>query len=805
MWWTAVAWAGSESWEVSRRTWWAEDGMEHSSALGELEVRPGALVFPVERDGVTVGVVLVGEADWAVRFERTGDARAVANRRVVGEHDDPVGLAEVAAGRAPLALGVDRGLWLGRGVWEELLPSLDEVTEHDGVLVRQTPEGHEEVVVTAHLGVDRAHRIAERTLRERTAWMRTYQFDPDAFVQADAWRSDDGPPAALLDLHTDRSWDRFAGAEDLRANEGWLAWIEDPAGWLDPEASSFVQARTDVDGRLSTRTVARQRARLAPDGFRLPERRADVTGAGVTMHYEAEGSGVSALGYVVSDVQVQAVGGEIGAVVLDVPHVEQQAFLEAAPLPERFTLDGVQGADGRALEWVHLPLVGDQTQGRGNRRTYAVRLPEPLAEGERTVIRVSWTDRHRVSHTLGLESGESLENKKFASYDFGWTTDLYRVVPVVRGSDPTPAPVRLRAGLHASLPSTVRLSMAGAQEETSGPGAVRWWTSETTTAAPVVGLGKWREELQPAARDLPAVRTLLRRPGGSDLAVGIRQLLSLSQSVLPRYPMAEVEVAELYDRLEVGVVIAGGGVVGLHPATERAFRRGAESHLRNVYPHLETFLMAAGLHGHWWAARGRPGDDGLQLAAAHAWATWVVGTAHGEDEEEDWFDAHHEKASPSNGRIDLPSGPTAGWAGGWMLGRTLPDVVGRPTVLRAMDELLQGGRSPTWDGLHEVLSDLTGLDLDDVFSTWVDAGLAPDVRADWALEGSEVAVELRADVPFGAIRVPVRAEGPDGTQRDGIVEIVDGRGRARLPWAHAEAPRKVVVDPRRVLLLRGLD
>ncbi|MCA9489934.1 MAG: hypothetical protein KC621_08425 [Myxococcales bacterium] len=806
MWWLACAWAGSEAWELSERTFWTEEGLRHATELGELDVAPGAFVFPVERDGTPVGVVLVGEADWAIRFESAGEARALANRRVVSERDDPLGLVEVAAGRTPLQLGVDRGLWLGRAVWDEVLPDVDEVTEHDGVLIREASAGHEEVLVTAHIGVDRARRIAERTLRERTTWMRTHQFDPDAFVQADLWRSDGGAPASMLDLHTDRSWDRFAGAEDLRVGEGWLAWLEDPAGWLDSGALETVQARTDVEGRLLTRPVARRRAPVAASGFRLPERRADLVGAGVTMHYEAEGVGVSALGYVVADLQVQAVGGEVGAVVIDVPHVQQEAFLEAAPLPERFTLDGVQSSAGEALEWVHLPLVGDQTQGRGRRRTYAVRLAEPLAEGEHTVIRVTWTDRHRVSHTLGLESPGPLEEKKFQSFDFGWTSDLYPVVPTVRGSDPSPAPVQLRAGLHASLPSTMRLSMAGAQQEAMGPGAVRWWTSTTTTSTPVVGLGKWQEELQPAAYQMPAVRTLLRRSGGADLAVGIRQLLHLSQSVLPAYPMPEVEVAELYDRVnEVGVVLAGGGVVGVHPATEKAFRRGMESHTRNVYPHLETFLMAAGLHGHWWRARGRSSEDGLQVAAAHAWASWVVGTAHGPDEEEDWFEVMHAKAGPSNGRLDLPSGRTAGWAGGWVLGRTLPDVVGRDTVLRGIDELLRGGRPPTWEGLHEVLADLTGRDLDDVFGAWVDAGLAPDVRADWSFEGSEVAVDLTTDVPFGAIRVPVRAEGADGAQVDGVVEVVDGKGRARLAWPHDQQPRKLVVDPRRVLLLRGLD
>ena len=182
MWWLACAWAGSEAWELSERTFWTEEGLRHATELGELDVAPGAFVFPVERDGTPVGVVLVGEADWAIRFESAGEARALANRRVVSERDDPLGLVEVAAGRTPLQLGVDRGLWLGRAVWDEVLPDVDEVTEHDGVLIREASAGHEEVLVTAHIGVDRARRIAERTLRERTTWMRTHQFDPDAFV-----------------------------------------------------------------------------------------------------------------------------------------------------------------------------------------------------------------------------------------------------------------------------------------------------------------------------------------------------------------------------------------------------------------------------------------------------------------------------------------------------------------------------------------------------------------------------------------------------------------------------------------------
>lgn len=807
MWFLGVlaAQAGSETWALDDSAWWV-DGRTAVTAPGSSWTFDHGFVFPIRDGRDRVGFVFVGDGTWSVPFPDPHDARATANRLVLLEGVDPALLVASATDGADLALGVDRGLSVGLDAWSAIAPSVERVHQRDRVLSSQLADGTEHVLVVAHQDLDRARRIAEEVLRERTLFLRDHLYDPDSLLEVDRWRRAADPTVAvslLGEYQTPFAWDRFAGATDLRVGERWLSYTNDPAGVIDPAAEESIVARTDVEGRLRMRTVSRLPRTPGPDGLRVPDRRLDLVSSGVTVQFEAEPGSQSVIGRVVADLGIVAVGGSQAVAVIDVPHVEQQAWVSSPPMSHGFVLEAVTTADGTPLPWLHLPLTGDQVDGRGAARTIAVQLPASLAPGDSVVLRLSWRDRHRYAHRidLGVLTDDGSGAKMLtAGYDYGSTTGLLRVVPRLRGAHPGPVPVAFRVGAPRILGPDTRVVVSGVQGDPVAKGAYNWVDGRGTTAWPAVAIGDWSESAAAAAMGFPAVRTLLRRQSSAleeEAPPRVRQLLALSQGVLPPFPGEEVDIAELYaeDR-RVVTAVAGGGILALHPMMRRLNVLPSEPSIRTRYPHFELFGLALALHAQWWLDDGTPSEGaGLPMAMATAFATRVVGGTYGADEADTWFTRLSEVATPADGQIPAPGDGDSHYGLGYVLGRTVVGEIGEPAWFAATTAVLDGRFPATWDGFAEAFA-AGGNDVSDVFDVWVRAGVTPAVNGELVRRDGEVVVHLTTDLPFGTVRVPVRLSGDEDA--DLVVTVRDGVGEAVVAWDNV----RMEIDPDRRLLLR---
>ncbi len=797
--WTAFA--GSADWELAPTTWVVEEPVELVRPLSTWRLEHG-FVFQVVEDAEPVGLAFVGEGSWKVSFSSSTDAVVTANRLAVIEGVVPGELAGVARGE-DLDLFVDRGLILSMEAWETLGGSLLEVRT-GGRAVFGRHQGVEEVVVTARKP-GQARRIARRTLEDRTEWMRLHHFDPASLLTVDRWDAA-GDPIWLVDMRTDQSWDRFAGHQTLGPNNHWLAYVQDPSGAFDPQAGAVVLARDVTDeGVLLRHDVSRARFPADAGGIRAPRRSVDLRAARASHAFLPLDGGMSLVSESVVDLDVTAHGGETSVVWVDIPHVEQRSWVSNPPLANGWSLDGFSTPSGEPIEAVHLPLTGDQREGRGGPRTYAVRLPTPLEEGSDTVVRVQWRDRHRYAHVLSLESNDP-KNLLTAAYSMGQATDLLPALPRVRTNRTSRVRVTVRAAVPQWLGARHRPVISGSGERVWEEGGWRWVEVVSSSPRPSLAVGRWDVHQDAAARDMPAVLAALRTGGASQMPRQVRQLINLYQTVLPPYPASRVEVAELVAPLErLGIFVGGDGMVGFATTKERAKMLGGESAARRRYPHLEMFGLAAALHAHWWVDLGVRGvDQSLPVVFGTAYGIATVEAAHG-DAAHAWWDLMRRCAAPEDGRIDpLTSSSGRSWCtGAALVGGVLAEVVGRPGVLEAVDRVVRGEYPPSYEGLQASLEAVSGRDLDDVFDLWVYSGLAPAVKVSWRHEDGRIRGEVSSDVPFGSLEVPVRVVAR-GVEVQGIAVVHDGEGSFSVDWPHAEAPTRFEVDPREALLLRSV-
>ncbi|MBX2796430.1 MAG: hypothetical protein KTR31_02135 [Myxococcales bacterium] len=804
LWLVVTAHGGSEQWSLGEQTWWIDEPVLLEEPTSAFELERGYLFRIEEPDGDEVGVVFVGEGSWQIAFPTPMDARAVANRLAVLEKVETASLAAVAQGEAPLLVGVDRGLLVGLDVWDDVSDAVIPVTERDRTLYGQLPDGTETVIVNPHRRPSPARRIAEQTLRERTEWMRRYEADPASRLVFDRIREQ--PQVRMIELRTDQTWDRFIGVTDTRLGDRWLAFVRDPVAGPRPSRRAQVLARTDVDERVTRREVS-----SAPhlDGESRAGVRVDVVRAGATVTGYPERNAQSMLARVSVDLEIRAHGGDAAGLWLDVPHEEPTAWYSSPPLAHGYKLLGVWFEDGEALDVEHLPLTADQQEGRGVARTYAVRFPTPLVEGEQRVVRVVYEDRHRLAHGLihGVNNGPgNTAPQPRTVTDLGQTTDLVRVLPRVRGSDPEPVPLSLRVGLTGELGHGYQVALPGQQRGPWRQGGYSWWqTDVTTTGRPSFAVGQWRvASLEPAGAG-PAVRVLLRRPGARDLAREVRTLISHAQRALPRYPGPEAELVELFGNPDLDFrLYTGNGIAGLSPIVPLTNRLGGESRFRRVMPHVELCSTATLLNSHYWLSSGpEPEYWSVVTGASTAWGIWTVSQVEGAEHLDPWFAYMHRRARPSTGQIPLPHGKSGRFAAAFVLGRTLPAILGRQVVVAGMNRALRSEEAPTWERVEAALEEVSGERLDPVFELWVRAGLVPEVQGSVERVSDGVEVRLESSVPFGELPVPIRLEDRDGAEEHWVL-LRDGVGTLTLPASDAGKVR-LTIDPRRVLLLKRQD
>ncbi len=787
-WLAVVAAASSETWTLGEEPWLLEEEAALGAAPSAWTFGSG-LVFQVLDGERVVGAVVLGPGAWDVAFSSPREARAAANRLAVLEKVPREALEPVVE-RERWTQGTDRGWLVGLDVWDELAPHVVPIRRESGVTYGRSADGSEAVYVDGPSSLVVARLTAQELLADRSRWMREHAFDPDGLTDLDALQRaiDPGSPASLLvELRVDQALDRFAGVTDRRPPSRWLTHLSDPRGWLDPGVASRVYAQRDVDGALATRDVATIHAPRTAAGRYAPPARVDLTGAGATVTWDAE-PGVSLVAVTTADLRLEAVGGPSRLVVVDVPRERQLAFYDNPPLREGFELRQVALPDGTPLAHHELDFSADPDES--SFRTVAIELPEPLLPGEVVTVRLRWIDRHRYGRQFLLPIGPDQE----MTVDAGASTRPVPVLPRVRGALPAAVPVDVRVGVTTALRGA-GLATSGERLGQERDARYVWTTirADTGLGAASVAVGRADESFDPAAYGLPAVRVLADPEAMHDqVPVRVRQLVHLSQSVLPPFPHPEVAYAELHG-LKDGfrTVAAPAGLVTVNRAM------GAPVSM----PQHDLYVLATSLHVEQWLPLDP--DRELAFAAAGAWGSWVVGAAHGPALERRYQARFHELARPSTGSLVL-GGTAMGLgtgrgsnAGAFFVGRTLVAEIGLAGVLEAMDVLLRGGAPASWEGLRAAAENVARRDLGHVFEPFVGAAVAPTVRGEVTRTEATCRVELRTDLPFGRLNVPVRVGGVDV-----VVETRDGAGSAEVP---RDGACGLAVDPERVLLLARLD
>ena len=802
MWlWLTLAVAGSESWTLADEVWLLDEPVAIERPTSDIALERG-WVFRIDRGDEPVGALIVGEGTWSVAFETRSDAVVAANRMVVLEGADPEPLRSVVAG-LQLDLSVDRGLILGNDVWASIEPSLLEVKREQGTLF-STKDGVEEVVVAAFRSPGEARRLAKISLKERTEWIRTHLFDPDSLLVVDAWdgRSD----VWFGDFRTDRAWDMFAGADSAGPDVRWLSVIEEPNGVFDATAGAQVFAAIATDTHFQVQPLAKQRFDLDDQGHpRSPVRIDAIEAAARHALVPEDSSQVSLLKESVVDVAIEAVGLPQQVVWIDVPHVHQQPWNGEGELANGWTLDGISLRGGPELQAVHVPLTPDQIEGRGNHRTMAVRLPTPLQPGERATLRVRYTDRHRYHRVLDTNNADP-ENFVRQVYELGTNTNLVRALPQVRGTAQSP----FRADVEVGLPESLghRAVISGGEEQIRTQDRWSWWRVRSASRSPVFAAGAWSVHDRRASHGLPGVQVAVRdggEPLADNLARHVVQLVELYEQVLPDYPFARVQVAELVAPAERLMFQSGSdGMIGLGSTQERVRGLGAERFLRNRVPQLEFWALATGLNHQWWLARGLT-DEGKALAelVGPAYATSAVEVMYGTEDADTWVEHFRRCASPADRRL-VPLHVRAGesaCSGAHLISRGLPGRIGGSQTLEAIDRVMTGEHPATFAGLQAALEQVGNTDLQGFFDVWVHGGLAPDVAVTWSFENGRVLGRATTNLPFGTLEVPVRIEAGDEAV-DARITIEDGTATFSIPWTGAQ-PEAVRIDPDETLLFRN--
>jgi hypothetical protein len=795
--WIASALAGSDTWTLAQDTWFMDQPVviERPVAQWALE---GGYVFQIEDRGEPIGVVWVGDATWNVHFETEREARVTANRLAVLEHVDPASLVNLYD--KGLSLPSDRGIFIGRSLWAEFQPSLvridDDAVQLDGEI--------EEVLVTGYRSPGAARRLAGRTLDERMDWLRTHRFDPAGLLEVEGLQAHP-QPATFAELHTEQTWDRFAGADTAGANERWLSYTHDPSGVLDPQIASHTFAAHASDNQpASSRTLVRRLHPTDQRGERRARRRLDIVSAQATHVFDPQPAAYTTRTYSAAEVTLVAKGGPAEVAWIDVPHIHQQPWAGEPPLPHSWELVRV-AVNGEPVKVHHLPMSPDQIEGRGRTRTLAVPIPT-LAPGETVEILLEWSDLHRYAHMLQFAtapSGFGAPGSSSEVRNLGYATDVLHALPTVRTNRAHARPLTLRVGVPLEKSRRNRALFAAERIRHWEDAEMAWSQGETTTLAPTLALGQWNIQNHDSAAGAPAIQVaLLDRSGPkhAEVAEQARQLLVLFEQILPELPTDQLHIAQSvaeYRHLEIGA--AGNGMLWFGSAQLAMPRAGIESRIRRVFPHAEQYMLATTLHAQWWMAR-RDTSRSLLLASALGYGVSALEALHGPEVGKDWRFTMREFAEISTGRIGPLTEPNYSWAGALVLLDVLPSQLGLHNVRGAIDDVLDGAYPATWEGLEHALVARGATHAPEVFDTWVHTGIAPRVELDWTVSDGSLRIRATSNLPFGTLTVPVRAVRSDQAA-DLWMTLTDGRGEGAIPW-NGDPPRKIQIDPDDTLLLR---
>lgn len=739
--------------------------------------------------GRRAGFVFVGASRYALHPGRGRPVEVLANRLVSLLGFEPAEARSIGEAGA-LSLGVDGAVVLGVDAWDAVAHvARPVVVGPDRVVMVQGADGEEEVLVQARKRLQRDRRRAEIWLRERTQWMSRVGVEPAGLLDPDRWEAEaqTGTPSRwVASLRTELDWGLYAGdTVQPRVVQPWLELLQDPSGVLDPGVPSSVWASGPEGPRI----------RIAHG--RWPEqatpRRVDATGIGLTAYFSPDRGAAMALEVgVTADLRVEAVGGPVAHVVVDLPHVEQREWYSMPSLPHAFELVSITTPEGEPLEH-RMVSIGPQEEGRGAIRTVAVRLDEPLQPGASTTVRIKFTDLHRFAHIHDY----SYMGDPPRIFAFGSSTGLVRVLPQVRSHQGPRVPVALRAGV-APLGKKVHVVASHANGTRTVRSNGRWLSAQADSHSLRLAVGRWHDEVAPArdgAVEL-GLHPFFTISEFDRVAEHTRSMISMYQGMLPPFPHQRLEL------VEAARDPYGGAYTQVANATLASGEAQLERERQTLFGGAR---LASSLHAQWWMPLDVAPQDALLPETTSLLYTLegLRATGGQRDVDEIWRhmrDTIHRSTGSSDvgaRRDPLPSLALA-------LGPILQDDAGSSAALfAAVDRVLSGAHAPSWDGLAAGLQEATGRDWEGFLLTWVHSGTTPKLDVTYDVSGDRVVGWVHSDLPFGAFRLPVRL-GRGADARWARIPVEDGSARFVIPWDGDEDVR-LTVDPRGVLPLRGVS
>ena len=466
-----------------------------------------------------------------------------------------------------------------------------------------------------------------------------------------------------------------------------------------------------------------------------------------------------------------------------------------------------------------------------------VLLPEPVAEGETTQIRIKWKSRWKNN------------NRTFAGRFMGATTSANRFLPELL---PAPGGTVWHAKTELNLAPARFFPLEGAvtgttlKEETGDDGWRTIIAESSHARAASVGTGKWVKHKEPAAEGLPAVSVSLmstERRALGEFPPEIRRVVSFMQRFLPKLEEQEIEVFQGPAMLPSTAQTAGfrdgrAGLINLRSV--KTFEVGDNTEIQKKYPALTQSIMARQVAHQYWGQRSPPNssrDLWVTEALSDAYGAFYVRAGLGKDTWDQrlkWVGQRLEKpinrgekdnvkaqrrplALTEPAKLTDIGGLKKADFGFYLLAHSLRERIGSTSFFLGLDRLAQRRQHIpiTTDDLQAVFEETSGEDLADFFDYWIHGGRIPKIELTYAVtagDDGKQTVEgcLASDVPFGSFDVPVAVEDGMG-EVAALVDVDDGKGHFKVPGRtgdvaiHMDKKKELVLYARTVRDVGSVD
>lgn len=390
---------------------------------------------------------------------------------------------------------------------------------------------------------------------------------------------------------------------------------------------------------------------------------------------------------------------------------------------------------------------GSPVPGVADDATWRFVLPTPLAPGE------------AVTLNLPVSVRVPLGNPRAAGHVGRGTAPLYPVPQV--GDAP----------------------FAQASVSVEAPDDLGWVSSDPRPNAGylAVAFGEWESRDEPSVDGLPAMEVDLfaSERGSLEQFPGLlRMVVAYDQQTLPPLELTRLQLFQVADAPDGYLGEAPSGLVALQQA-----RTAWASELSAGLPHLTELLVAHEVAHQWFGNRllpARPEDRWVAESFAQLYAELFARAAYGPEAAARWR-AYDRETCLDWGSYGIDVSvefPT--WGSLYRCGPTLLHAlrarVGDQAFFTAVNQLATRGGRVDSAQVVAAFSAAAGVDVEPFVGWWLQVGLIPELRLTTTADGATLTGEVRSDLPFGRLEVPVRVDTPSGPV-DLWVPVVDGIGR----------------------------